>query len=131
MPLATRDWRWRYHHTGIPTQEPKEGERYLPQFRMYVAGFPESPYGVEWMRFERGSPISELVQTVPHVAFEVDDIEEALKGKEILTAPCSPATGVTVAMILDNGCPIELLQFERNPLRGRPPNASQGTVKRE
>ena len=114
LPSVTREWGWRYHHTGIPTRQPREGERYLAQYKMYVSGFPESPYGVEWMRFEPGSPISELIQRIPHVAFEVDSIEEALKGKEILSAPCSPSPGVTVAMIIDNGCPIELLEFAQN-----------------
>jgi len=114
-PTATRDWGWRYHHTGIPTREQREGERYLPQFKMYVSGFRESPFGIEWMRFEPGSPISDLVQTVPHVAFEVDNIEEALKGKQVLSAPCAPSAGVRAAMILDNGCPIEVLEFATRP----------------
>jgi hypothetical protein len=113
-PPAMHRWGWRYHHTGIPTQQPRAGERYLPQFKMYVSGFPESPYGVEWMRFEPGSPVSELVQTLPHVAFEVDDIDAALEGKEVLSAPGSPSAGVRVAMIVDNGCPIELIEFRRN-----------------
>ncbi|RPJ61042.1 MAG: hypothetical protein EHM23_08340 [Acidobacteria bacterium] len=113
-PQATSGWGWRYHHTGIPTRQKRNGERYLPEFKMYVSGFPESPYGIEWMRFEPGSPISELVQTVPHLAFEVDDLDGALEGKQILTAPCSPSSGVTVAMIIDNGCPIELLEFKRS-----------------
>jgi hypothetical protein len=110
-PSATHRWGWRYHHTGIPTTERRPGERYLAQFKMYVSGFPESPYGIEWMRFEAGSPISELVRTVPHVAFEVDDIDAALKGKKVLSAPGSPSAGVRAAVIVDNGCPIELIQF--------------------
>jgi hypothetical protein len=112
-PPATQAWGWRYHHTGIPTQQRRRGERYLPQFKMYVSGFSESPYGVEWMRFEPDSPIPELVRTVPHVAFEVDDIDSALEGKELLSPPGSPSAGVRAAMIVDNGCPIELIEFAR------------------
>ena len=78
---------------------------------MYVAGFESSPYGIEWMRFEEGSPIPEIIRTVPHLAFEVDDLEAALQGKEILTPPNSPSEGVVVAMIIHSGAPIELLQF--------------------
>ncbi len=110
-PPATRCG-WRYHHTGIPTSERRAGERYLPQFRMFVSGFPESPYGVEWMRFEPGSPISELIQRVPHVAFEVDDLDKALEGKVVLSPPGSPSHGVRAAMIVDDGCPIELIEFK-------------------
>ena len=78
---------------------------------MYVAGFDTSPYGIEWMRLEEGSPVSELIRSVPHLAFEVDDLETALKGKEVLTPPNSPSDGVRVAMIVHNGAPIELIQF--------------------
>ncbi len=119
-PPATARWGWRYHHTGIPTRRRRPGERYLARFGMYVSGFPESPYGVEWMRFEAGSPVSKLVQTVPHVAFEVDDIDAALEGKEVLTAPGRPSAGVRAAMILDDGCPIELIEFAKNRKRGDP-----------
>ncbi len=63
------------------------------------------------MRFEAASPVSKLVQTVPHVAFEVDDIDEALEGKQLLSPPGPPSPGVRVAMILDDGCPIELIEF--------------------
>jgi len=112
-PAATSRWGWRYHHTGVPTSEPKDGEVYLSELKMYVSGFPSSPYGIEWMRFEEDSPVSELVRTVPHVAFEVDDIDGALRGKVLLSAPTFPSAGVTVAMILDNGCPIELIEFRK------------------
>jgi hypothetical protein len=102
----------RYHHLGIPTSEQKAGERYLEQFKMYVSGFESSQFGVEWMRYEPGSSIPELVRTVPHVAFEVDDLEAELRGKELLIAPNSPSPGVRVAFIVENGAPIEFLQFE-------------------
>jgi hypothetical protein len=116
-PAATDRWGWRYHHTGIPTTELREGEGYLPKFKMYVSGFAESPYGIEWMRFEADSPVSELVRTVPHVAFEVDDIMKALRGKTVLSAPNSPSVGVRAAMIVDNGCPVELIEFQRTRKR--------------
>ena len=113
-PSTIHSWGWRFHHMGVPTQDLKDGERYLPQFKMYVSGFPSSAYGVEWMRFEPDSPLAEIIKTVPHVAFEVDDIEAALEGKELLTAPNAPSDGVRAAMIIENGCPIELIQFAKS-----------------
>jgi hypothetical protein len=111
LPLATSNWGWRYHHLGIPTQEVRPGERYLEQHRFYISGFEESPYGIEWMRFEADSPISELVQSIPHLAFEVDDIETAVAGKEVLLAPTELYPGARVAMIVSDGAPVELLEF--------------------
>ena len=111
LPPATNEWGWRFHHMGVPTGETRDGERYLPQFKMYVSGFSTSSFGVEWMRFEPDCPIPEIIKTVPHLAFEVDDIDRALEGKEVLTPPNSPSDGVRAAMIIENGCPIELIWF--------------------
>jgi hypothetical protein len=123
-PLAISVRGWRYHHVGIPTSTPRPGEQYLEQFKMYVSGFETSPYGIEWMRFEPDSPVSALVRSVPHIAFAVDDLDAALKGQEILAPPSSPSNGVRVAMISDNGAPVELLEFRSNlrPSAKRPPS---------
>lgn len=65
------------------------------------------------MRFEPEAPIPDLVRTIPHVAFEVDDLSAEIAGKEILIAPNSPSPGVTVAFIVENGAPVEFLQFDK------------------
>ena len=111
LPHATAVRGWRYHHLGIPTKVRMPNERYIERFKLYVSGFDTSPYGIEWMRFEEDSPITSIIKTVPHVAFEVDDLDAALEGKEILTPPNSPSDGVRVAMIIHNGAPIELIEF--------------------
>lgn len=101
----------KYHHIGIPTAVPRENESYLDKYKVYVSGYNDSPYGVEWMRFEPDSPLPDLVKTVPHVAFEVDDLEAAIQGKEVLIPPNSPSEGITVAFIVDNGAPIEFIEI--------------------
>ena len=101
-----------YHHVGIPTTVSRPGEVYLEQFKMHVVGFDTNPFGVEWLRFEPGCPLPDLIQTVPHVAFEVDDLAAVLAGHEILIEPNSPSEGVTVAFIVDNGAPVEFLKYD-------------------
>ncbi len=103
----------KYHHLGIPTETPRDSETYLKEYKVYVSGYEISPYGVEWMRFEPNSPLPKLVRTIPHVAFEVDDIWAELEGKEMLIEPNCPSEGVTVAFIIDNGAPIEFIQFNK------------------
>jgi len=66
------------------------------------------------MRFEQDCPIPELVRTVPHIAFQVDDLDEALKGKETLIEPGSPSSGVRAAMIVHDGAPVELIEFRKD-----------------
>jgi hypothetical protein len=65
------------------------------------------------MRFDADAPYPELVKTLPHVAFEVDDLTAALVGQEVLIPPNSPSAGVKVAMIVDHGVPIELIEFSK------------------
>lgn len=114
LPEATERWGWKYHHMGIPTDKPMPNERYLPQFKFYISGFGTSPFGVEWMRFDDDSPVHELIQTVPHIAFEVEDLDYELTNRnfKIIAEPNPPSEGVRAAMIEHNGTPIELIEFE-------------------
>jgi len=112
-PEAIVKWGWKFHHIGIPTTEKMQDETYLPQFKFYASGFKSSPFGIEWMRFEKNSPIHSLIQKVPHIAFEVENLDLELKIHQfkILTPSNSPGNGVRVAMIEHNGAPIELIEF--------------------
>ena len=101
----------RYHHIGIPTTDRREGERLIEGYATYVSGYETSAYGIEWMRFEPEASVPDLVRTMPHVAFEVDDLAAEIEGKEIIIPPNSPSDGVRVAFIVENGAPIEFLEF--------------------
>jgi quercetin dioxygenase-like cupin family protein len=64
------------------------------------------------MRYGEQTPVPEIVKRVPHLAFEVDDLGAELEGKEVLVAPNSPSLGATVAFVLEDGAPVELLKLE-------------------
>jgi hypothetical protein len=66
------------------------------------------------MRFDKDCPIPDLIKNIPHIAFEVDDIDDVLKENdfEIISPPGSPSEGVRAAMIKHNGAPIELIEFK-------------------
>jgi len=102
----------KYHHLGIPTTRELPEKDYIPHLKLYASGFEESSYGIEWMNFDNDCPLPDLVKSVPHIAFVVDDLTEALNGKEILIEPNSPSNGITVAFIVENGAPVEFLQFD-------------------
>jgi hypothetical protein len=110
-PAATARDGWRYHHIGIPTQTPRPDEIHIPRLHIHVSAYETSACGVQWMRFDADAPYPEIIKTIAHVAFEVDNLEAALAGQEILIPPNSPSEGVRVAMILDHGAPVELLEF--------------------
>ena len=106
----------RYPHLGIPTSEPRPGEVTIPHLRMHAAGLASSTY-IEFVRFDADSPLPALVQTVPHVAFEVDDLEAEVAGAlaagcRLLIAPNEPSLGVGVAFVEEDGAPVECLQID-------------------
>jgi hypothetical protein len=103
----------KYHHLGIPTKVVHGDETYLASHKVHVSGYGRNPYGIEWMRYEPGSPVPELVKTIPHVAFEVEDLEAAISGKDVLIPPNSPSEGVRVAFIVDDGAPVEFLEVRK------------------
>lgn len=105
----------KFHHLGIPTKEPRPDETYLERYKLYCTDHENNPFGIQWMRFEEDCPLPKIVQTLPHVAFEVDDLAAALDGHEILIEPNSPSPGVLVAFILCDGAPVEFLQYHNLP----------------
>ena len=114
-PQVINEWGWKFHHLGIPTKKKMPDETYLPKFRFYVSGFPDSPFGIEWMRFDEDCQIHPLIQKVPHLAFEVEDIDRELSVHQfnIISEPNQPMEGVRVAMIEHNGAPVELIEFNK------------------
>ena len=127
-PLAISAWGWRYHHMGIPVTQPVPGEVYLPHLKIYVCGFQRSPFGIEWMRFEDDCPVHGLVRQLPHIAFEVDDLDRELSRHEfrILSPPGIPGEGIRVAMIEHNGAPVELIEFREKGREDERETGGQG-----
>ena len=110
-PPVTSTRGWTFHHLGIPTTVPHPGERHLAHLKLYVRGFDTSPFGIEWMRFEPDCQVHDLVRTLPHIAFRVDDLEKALEGFQQIGEIASPSPGVRAAMIVHDGAPVELIEF--------------------
>jgi hypothetical protein len=116
LPVAVAKWGWKYHHLGIPTKVKMPGEKYLQQFRFYVSGFDKSPFGIEWMRFAEECPQPELIREIPHLAFEVNDIDLEIRkhNLKVISGPASNTDGIKVAMIEHDGAPVELIEFTIN-----------------
>lgn len=58
------------------------------------------------------SPLSEIIKTNPHIAFKVDNLEEAIEDEEIILEIYEPIDDYFVAVINDNGIAIELIQTQ-------------------
>ena len=101
------------HHFGIPTKVKQAKETYLEGAKVHVTDVADSAHKIAWLRFEAGSPMPELLQTTAHIAYQVDDMASALQGKKVLVAPFHPMDGVTVAFIVEEGAPIELMHVAK------------------
>lgn len=102
----------KFNHLGIPTKDRFEGEIDLPHLKMTVSDHENNPYGIQWQRYWDNAPYPELVKTVPHAAFVVDDLQKEIEGKNVIIKPNSPSEGLIVAFIEVNGAPIELMEYE-------------------
>jgi len=102
----------KFNHIGIPTRQKFEGEINLPHLKMTVSDHENNPYGIQWQRYWKNAPYPELVKTVPHVAFVVENLQKEIEGKNIIIQPNSPSDGLIVAFIEVNGAPIELMEYE-------------------
>ena len=105
--------KFKYHHLGIPVTKPIKGEVYLEDYKCYYAGYEKSEFGIEFMRYEEDCPLPDIVKTIPHLAFEVDDIDEAIRNRKVIIEPNSPSEGNIVAFIEENGIPIEFIQVKK------------------
>lgn len=104
----------RFSHIGIPVTGSFEGEIDLPHLKMTVSDHENNPYGIQWQRYWDNAPYPDLVKTISHVAFEVDDLDAELKGKKVIIEPNSPSEGLRVAFIEVNGAPVELMEYAKN-----------------
>lgn len=102
----------KFNHIGIPTTSGFAGEIDLPQLKITVSDHLSNPYGIQWQRYREDVPYPELFKSVPHVAFEVENLEAELEGKDVLISPNSPSPGVLVAFIVVQGAPVELMQID-------------------
>ena len=71
-------------------------------------------YGVEWMRFDEGNENPDIIKYIPHVAFEVDDIDQAIVGEKVLYHSGRGTPGIIVAMIEVDGASIEFIELDRS-----------------
>lgn len=110
VAMKIKTTQYEYHHMGIPTNKKRPGEQYSKTFKMYTSGGEHSEFRIQYHRFEDDSPLHPLIKSAPHIAFKVPNILEAIKSKKVILEPYFPFAGFKVAMIDDNGAPIEFIE---------------------
>ncbi|WP_235424305.1 VOC family protein [Citrobacter koseri] len=100
---------YHFHHLGIPVKDGCQEGRFSTVTGMYTVDNPGN-FRIQWHRFTDDSPLHPLIRTVPHVAFRVDNLAYAIEGEEVILGPYEPVDGLQVAIINDNGAPVEIIQ---------------------
>jgi hypothetical protein len=99
-----------FDHIGVPVGTKRNDMRFLESKRLWLTSPGDHPYRVEWLWYEPSSPEAELIRTVPHVAYRVESLEDALAGEEALAEPFDVFGEVRVAFIEVDGAPVEFVQ---------------------
>ena len=92
---------------------PVPGETAIPHLKIHVDGIRDEPVrgAVDALRF-RIVRYTRWSATVPHVAFVVPDLNEASSERRSRRADTAHRRRSKVAMIVHDGVPIELMEFE-------------------
>jgi hypothetical protein len=106
--------RKRFHHVGLRAHERQPDEHYVPAEKVWVTDPNWHPSHVEWRRYEPDSPTDEEFMDAPHVAYEVDELEPHLAGKELYRPPhdLGDPPFATAAIAREHGLFVEYLQFK-------------------
>ena len=99
-------------HVGIVTTEQKEGAVYNEGLHVWLTDYSKSPNKIEFLKFEPGSCLPELVQTNGHVAYVVPSLEEELKDKKVIFGPAVCDEHLTIAFIEEEGIAIEIMEVK-------------------
>jgi hypothetical protein len=112
-PVEASGKKLKYHHTGIPGNATWEREIKVPHLKLAYLPGKYNAYGVEWLRFEEGNPNPDVIKYIPHVAFEVEDMDEATKGEKVIYGPNRETPGIAVSFIEVAGATVEFLELDR------------------
>lgn len=99
-----------FDHIGVTAPAKREGMRYLESKRLWLTSPADHPFRVEWLWYEPESPEVELIRTVPHVAYTVASLEEAMIGRHVIAEPFDVFGEVRVAFVEVDGAPVEFVE---------------------
>lgn len=101
-----------WDHYGIPTGENKPGAVLNEGLQVWLTDYSQSPNRIEFLKFEPGSCMPELIRTTPHIAYRVPCLATALEGAKVIFGPAVCDEHLTIAFVEEEGIPIELMEIK-------------------
>jgi hypothetical protein len=106
-----------FDHIGIITTTPQPGESWVADSEVWVTNPRLHPNRIEYVR-PKAMPTIPPEQVGrwklwhwPHVAYRVENLQQAIAGEEVVLGPFLPAEFVEVAFIHKNGVILEYMQY--------------------
>lgn len=99
-----------FDHVGLPTDEKQPNEMYVAETKVWVTDPAAHPYRVEYLRYEPDSPVTGPVRDLPHIAFQVDSLDEYMAGEEIVLGPFYATDTLRVVFVLKDGAVFEFME---------------------
>ena len=96
------------NHFGIPLSTPIEGKMMRNEdLHLWYSDVADRANKIEFLVFDDECPFPDKVKNMPHIAYEVDSMDEVLKGAKILYGPFTPVEGMDVVFVEEEGVPVE------------------------
>ncbi|WP_432663518.1 hypothetical protein R9X47_23425 [Wukongibacter baidiensis] len=99
-----------FMHVGVPTSNEQANENYVDSLKVYVTNPDEHELKFEYLRFEKDTPLPEIMQKNPHVAYKVDSIERTAKDAKVIVEPFDVNENTRIAFIVKDGVVFELME---------------------
>jgi hypothetical protein len=106
-----------FDHIGIVTTTPQPGEAWVQASQVWVTNPRLHPQRIEYVRPSKFPEISPAQKGLwklwhwPHIAFRVEDLSEALLGRDVVFGPFSPADFLRVAFVHHEGIVVEYMEY--------------------
>lgn len=103
----------KYVHIGVPHTEPMEGEVWDEGMKLWMIDPSTNEFGYEFLRFREDTWFAKEVQTLVHVAVEVESIAEVLPTcQKVLHDNLVVNEHLTLAFVMKDGVCLELMEIK-------------------
>ncbi len=99
----------KYLHTGMIVGEKLPEMVFVEPLKVWITDASKDKYAIEFLYFEVDSPMAAAIQEQPHVAYEVENIDEAIAGKSVLWQKMDIGNAY-IAFVYDNDTVVEFYQ---------------------
>ena len=107
-----------FDHIGIPVESPppEAEEFWVADSQTWVTNPRTHPQRIEYLRFKNKPQVDPRspewkLWNMPHIAYQVEDLESAIEGEEVVLGPFDPGDFARVVFIHKNGVILEYMQY--------------------